>query len=456
MSTKTLLVIPKAPRGGPQPGSPGPFDFSKQSGLVLRKRGRHTSETSKPAAQKLGSYCLCSFHNAPAWLQDNQYVHDGYRANISKRDAALSIFRLHNETINIWTHLLGFLFFLGLGTSFAWNFGQVAMPSAEDFRLDTTFDKLDKKELGDLLEILHKCENGLMGSAQPVFESAEIRLPLANTTYFTLRRLLTSELDGDVSWSEQDRFLDLVELQKAVGLDAPGDESTLPNLLYNFYHHLAPADIAAREPLYLFLGGVMICLFLSTFCHTFHCVSRQAASIIWRLDYIGIVFLITCSFLPFVSYTFQCLPLWRFLYFSFIILFGSLCLMVITAERFQKAGTEGVRAKVFTALGLFGVIPILHQAFFVWQHPPPALYEVMWYEASMAAVHMMGGLLFAYRFPERLFPGKFDMAMQSHNIFHTLVVLASYVHYQGMLKLLQWRDHQSCSIDMHMVFNVYL
>ncbi|KAK3251252.1 hypothetical protein CYMTET_39403 [Cymbomonas tetramitiformis] len=222
------------------------------------------------------------------------------------------------------------------------------MPSAEDFHVDVTFDKLDKQKLGDLLESLHKSGSGSTGSAHPVFQSAKSRIPLANSTYLTLRQLLTSELNGEASWTEQDRFLDLVELQEAVGLDAPGDGSIVQNLLYDFHHHLASVDIASRVPLYIFLGGVMTCLFLSTFCHTFHCISRQAASMIWRLDYIGIVFLITCSFLPFVSYTFQCLPVWRFLYFSFIVLFGSLCLVVIMAERFQKAGTEGVRAKVFT------------------------------------------------------------------------------------------------------------
>ena len=35
----------------------------------------------------------------------------GYRHGLDYKDCLLSIFRLHNETINIWTHLLGFLFF---------------------------------------------------------------------------------------------------------------------------------------------------------------------------------------------------------------------------------------------------------------------------------------------------------------------------------------------------------
>ena len=38
-------------------------------------------------------------------------INSGYRQGLDYKDCLLSIFRLHNETINIWTHLLGFLIF---------------------------------------------------------------------------------------------------------------------------------------------------------------------------------------------------------------------------------------------------------------------------------------------------------------------------------------------------------
>ena len=38
-------------------------------------------------------------------------ITSGYRQRLDYKDCLLSIFRLHNETINIWTHLLGFLIF---------------------------------------------------------------------------------------------------------------------------------------------------------------------------------------------------------------------------------------------------------------------------------------------------------------------------------------------------------
>ena len=38
----------------------------------------------------------------------------GYRQRLEYKDCFLSIFKIHNETVNIWTHLLGFLIFFSL------------------------------------------------------------------------------------------------------------------------------------------------------------------------------------------------------------------------------------------------------------------------------------------------------------------------------------------------------
>ena len=48
------------------------------------------------------------WHDIPAWLQDNHYIQSGYRpASNSYRGSATSLTYLHNESVNIWTHLLG-------------------------------------------------------------------------------------------------------------------------------------------------------------------------------------------------------------------------------------------------------------------------------------------------------------------------------------------------------------
>ncbi|KAK3241740.1 hypothetical protein CYMTET_48522 [Cymbomonas tetramitiformis] len=118
---------PQDVTGGP-PIQRGPFDFSKFSTATQPVSGSQENvqqQNNQNAFQNAWNFCLCSFCDAPTWLQDNKYIVNGYRANLSKRAAAMSIFRIHNETFNIWTHFVGFLMFVGLTIAFASSFGQV-------------------------------------------------------------------------------------------------------------------------------------------------------------------------------------------------------------------------------------------------------------------------------------------------------------------------------------------
>lgn len=50
----------------------------------------------------------------PDYLIFNKFIYSGYRVNFTIRDSVQSLFELHNETMNIWTHALGFVMFLCL------------------------------------------------------------------------------------------------------------------------------------------------------------------------------------------------------------------------------------------------------------------------------------------------------------------------------------------------------
>jgi hypothetical protein len=59
-------------------------------------------------------YQLVKFEALPEYLRDNEYIRGHYRLNWPLGPTLLSLFSFHNETLNIWTHFLGFLLFLGL------------------------------------------------------------------------------------------------------------------------------------------------------------------------------------------------------------------------------------------------------------------------------------------------------------------------------------------------------
>ena len=43
----------------------------------------------------------------PDYLKDNEFIVTGYRADIGVWGSLKSLFRVHNESGNVWTHLIG-------------------------------------------------------------------------------------------------------------------------------------------------------------------------------------------------------------------------------------------------------------------------------------------------------------------------------------------------------------
>ncbi len=66
-------------------------------------------------AQRLPqSQRLYKIDEVDEYQRHNPYIRSGYRHKLDWLSCLLSTFSVHNETVNIWTHLLGFVFFCGL------------------------------------------------------------------------------------------------------------------------------------------------------------------------------------------------------------------------------------------------------------------------------------------------------------------------------------------------------
>lgn len=93
------------------------FDAAIKAGWVrsrrtVRMRRRAIKEEVNKKSGK--SNDLLTYNDIPEWMKDNNYITHGYRpVSNSVKQSLQSIFnRIHNESINIHSHLWGAIFFL--------------------------------------------------------------------------------------------------------------------------------------------------------------------------------------------------------------------------------------------------------------------------------------------------------------------------------------------------------
>jgi len=69
--------------------------------------------------------------------------------------------------------------------------------------------------------------------------------------------------------------------------------------------------------------------------------------------------------------------------------------------------------------------------------------------ACLVRVMQGGATLYALRIPEKIHPGKFDMWLNSHQLFHLCIVVAAAIHYKAVMQLLAWRDACGGCMDVN-------
>ncbi|XP_020590018.1 heptahelical transmembrane protein ADIPOR1 [Phalaenopsis equestris] len=259
------------------------------------KKGR-MKQSKKKKDGGIGEYKLVNYEDLPDYMKENEFIRKYYRSEWPISQAFLSLFSWHNETLNVWTHLIGFLLFLGL----------------------TLMHLSDMPQVADLIGHLH-------GS----FSSKAVEnVSLNQGTLFSMAAPTNNH---------DHHHPDIFSVQ-----------------------HRPSTSAAPRWPFLVFLSGSMLCLITSSLCHLLCCHSHRLNLILSRLDYAGIAVMIATSFFPPISYAFLCAPRWRYFYLSSISFLAVLTVMSLLTPKFTHGSYRAFRALLFSAMGLTGIVPAVH------------------------------------------------------------------------------------------------
>ncbi|RVW56175.1 Heptahelical transmembrane protein ADIPOR3 [Vitis vinifera] len=309
-------------------------------------------------------------------VRDNEFILGHYRSEWPLKQVILSIFTIHNETLNVWTHLIGFFLFLSLTIYTA-----MRVPEVVDLRsFQHLPDFLRRADLHNIRSVLLNCLPSLpnMPNLNRLTDELKTSLPsmdflssLSEMTGYVVDHLFACNLNQfglgctpSRHWARE--FGQCAVKEGAANLIAP--------LMF---------QPITRWPFFAFLGGAMFCLLSSSICHLLSCHSERLSYIMLRLDYAGIAALISTSFYPPVYYSFMCNPFFCRLYLGFITIFGIATIIFSLLPVFQNPEYRTFRASLFFGMGVSGAAPILHKLI-LYSDQPEALQTTV-YEIVMGA-----------------------------------------------------------------------
>lgn len=362
---------------------------SQQAQLRKRKGGDHDgTATSKPSSNA-PSTGLATYHELKQdpefhFLADNEAIHTGYRHRLSPWGAFKSAFTLHNETINICTHGLGAILFVALFISFL------------------------------LYELPSPVKSDVYGAAHGAAQAVGL-----------------GDIASGVGHMIEDTVAGVMKAEREL-------EASMHNAL-NDAASLPRNSPVPTWPLGVFMISAVICLGLSATFHTFHIVSEKWFRLLSSLDYSGIAVLIWGSTLPMLELGFYCKRNVGHVYAAVGTLIALATCYVGVSPQFRTTAYRKVRMSCFIATGCYGAVPYFH----LWLTGEPVYPEALPRLLLMGGLYIFGALLYGFRIPESLLPGRFDRWMQSHNIFHACVVAAALVHYRALMTHYAWRQANS-------------
>eukprot|EP00775_Hariotina_reticulata_P005147 gene5147-5387_t len=332
---------------------------------------RHKSSKPRVITKRLES-----FENLPDYLKDNEFIMGSYRTEQTVWDSVKTLFVLHNETGNVWTHFLGFFLFAALAVYFFYHPPTPLAMTAEHVEglIHDMQHQLQHLGVTDNLQAISssltqkvhvfedKLSHAFSGNFQQLhgnLQQIQGNLQHIQGNLHSNLRLVGSRLSDNLHQLQdtlQDSLHNVeVSLHNRAATLSSNVEAALQQQLKPVLQWPSP-----RWPVYVYFGGACVCLLTSGVCHLLGCCQKHIAEMVWRFDYAGIAVLIVTSFVPAMYYAFLCEPFWRNFYLFTTASMGVVVVGLSLPSMFQAREYRVLRATVFVLLGSWGVVPVTH------------------------------------------------------------------------------------------------
>jgi len=424
-------------------------------------------------------------NHTPEFLKYNPFLHTGYRINFNTPGKVVrSLFMLHNESVNIWTHLCGGIalmlisFFLcfsvnsfdsdALKIFVKHEVGHLfkpiyhSMPNFTQIELEFSDKVLHTKE--DIVKFGENTIANFETTLHSITEEIEhVKENLNPEAIGKFLNKLKDELDGysnkleefkNSVFTNEDRKNKIKEMTIAVENKLEELQGKLINKIdssafdwVDIYRFVCPSYAnnasedgyrrvpISRWPIIVFLISAVFCLMCSAIYHAFHCLSNRALQILSRLDYAGISLLITGSCFPPFVYGFYCQPFLSQMYLTCIGVTSVIVFIVSLGDKIHRFEYSTIKSCMYGGLVFFAVLPCVHLTYLNFYSEEGTdnldfLPSIPYY-LGMILFYLIGLIIYATKYPEKCCPGKFDLIGHSHQIWHICVLLGIIFTYFG-------------------------
>ncbi|KAE8399987.1 hemolysin-III protein [Aspergillus pseudonomiae] len=176
-----------------------------------------------------------------------------------------------------------------------------------------------------------------------------------------------------------------------------------------------------------------ICLALSALYHLMQPHSHQVEQFWHGMDLLGIIIVTVGTFSSSIYYAFFCEASLEKFHWAIVLTTGTATGVLTSNSLLKTPRWRKVKVGTFVIFGASSFIPLLHGVQRYGLEYMLQYSGMKWYLLELT-FYGTGVGLYAFRIPERLAPGRFDIWGSSHQLFHIAILCAMYTHFIALLQ----------------------